>query len=122
MAVFPDGQKYKAVCTAISSNVDLALLDIDGVDDLPFARLARAPPEVGTWICVIGQPGSTTPDGDPTGYEPFHVSTGRIRGFRNKNDAGPKLLGVTKHDAWTYWGHSGVSNFQSRRGNRRCAQ
>ena len=85
----------------------MAVLQIEGVDDLPFAPLAPAPPAAGAWICAIGQPGSTTPDGRATGYEPFHVSTGHIRGFRSADRLDSQALGGVKHDAWTYWGHSG---------------
>jgi hypothetical protein len=84
------------------------------VDNLPFAPLAAAPPEVGTWICAIGQPGSAAPDGGATGYQPFHVSTGHIRGFRSSNPLASQGLGGVKHDAWTYWGHSGCPLFNDR--------
>jgi hypothetical protein len=60
-------------------------------------------------VC-IGQPGSRTPKGEPTDYQPFHVSTGEIRGFL-EDRLGDQRLGRTKHDAWTYWGHSGSPLF-----------
>ena len=55
---------------------------------------------------VIGQPGTRTPGGEATGYQPWHVSLGKIRGFRGE-PLGDQSLGGIKHDAWTYWGHSG---------------
>ena len=58
----------------------------------------------------IGQPGDTDPNGKPTNYTPFEVSTGSIRGFL-PNRLGHQALGRTKHDAWTYWGHSGSPIF-----------
>jgi hypothetical protein len=90
------------------------VVQIDGVRDLPFAPLASAPPAVGAWVCVVGQPGSSTQDGRPTGYGPFCVSTGRIRGFTNDNHLASQTLGVVKHSAWTYWGHSGSPLFDAR--------
>jgi S1-C subfamily serine protease len=113
-ATFPDGTRYKATCTAIDHFLDVAVMQIKGVNDLPFAPLAPAPPEAGTWICAIGQPGSTAPDGSATGYEPFYVSTGHIRGFRSTNPLASQGLGGVKHDAWTYWGHSGCPLFNDR--------
>ena len=54
--------------------------------------------------------GSYTPEGKSTGYKPFHVSTGAIRGISD-NPLGDQALGRAKHDAWTYWGHSGSPLF-----------
>jgi S1-C subfamily serine protease len=113
-ATFPDGREYKAACTAIDSRLDLALLTVKDASGLPAAPLAPAPPETGTWVCVIGQPGTTTPEGRATGYGAFHVSVGRIRGFKEEDRLGPQMLGGTKHDAWTYWGHSGSPLFNRR--------
>lgn len=107
---FPDGQTYTARCTALDSKLDLALLRIPDARGLPFAPLAKAPPVAGDWVCVIGQPGAYTPGGQPTGYDSFHVSTGRIRGFL-ENRLSSQPLGPVMHDAWTYWGHSGSPLF-----------
>jgi len=41
------------------------------------------------------------------------VSAGHIRGFL-PDRLGPQSLGRTKHDAWTYWGHSGSPIFDGR--------
>jgi len=110
---FPDGTTRTAKCTAISEHLDLALLEIDRADHLPYAPISPNAPGAGSWICAIGQPGSTTPAGEPTGYGAFHVSTGRIRGFQGERLA-PQALGGVKHDAWTYWGHSGCPLFNER--------
>ena len=61
---------------------------------------------------IVGQPGTRTPGGEPTGYQPFHVSVGQIRGFLDDRN-GDQGLGRTKHDAWTYWGHSGSPLFDA---------
>jgi S1-C subfamily serine protease len=107
---FPDGREFTATCTAFDNKLDLAVCTIAGSKGLPFARLAAAPAETGDWIACIGQPGSYTPGGEPTGYKPFHVSTGEARG-RVGNPLGDQSLGRLKHDAWTYWGHSGSPLF-----------
>jgi S1-C subfamily serine protease len=111
-ANLPDGRVFRAQCVAIDQKHDLALLRLDGATGLPFAPIAIAAPAVGTEVVVIGQPATTTPDGKPTGYQPFHVSTGRIRGFL-PDLLGSQQLGRTKHDAWTYWGHSGSPLFDA---------
>jgi S1-C subfamily serine protease len=110
---FPDGRSFTGEWRAIDSRHDLALYRLDDGQDLPFATLADAPPEVGSVVICIGQPGSTTPQGEPTDYEPFDVSTGEIRGILGDPSGDQRPLGRTMHDAWTYWGHSGAPLFSS---------
>ncbi len=114
---FPDGRKFSGVTVASDTTWDLGLVrlvDVPAdVGALPFARLADAAPEVGDTVVVIGQPGSRTPDGELTHYEPWHVSVGEIRGFM-PDRLGKQSLGRTKHSAWTYWGHSGSPLFDTR--------
>ena len=107
---FPDGGQFPATCIAIDAKLDLALCQLTTDRPLPFAQLAMRPPTKGLPVVCIGQPGETTPEGKPTEYEPFNVSAGHIRGFL-KDPLGPQSLGRTKHDAWTYWGHSGSPLF-----------
>ena len=107
---FPDGQTCTALCTAKDTHLDLAVCCVADAHDLPFAPLAAAAPPIGSWVACIGQPGSRSPKGKPTGYKPFHVSTGKIRGLLD-NPLGNQHLGRTQHDAWTYWGHSGSPLF-----------
>ena len=111
---FPDGRKFTGVTIASDMFLDLGLVRLEGaaqdLGDLPFARLADAAPEVGDTVVVIGQPGSRTPDGELTHYEPWNVSVGEIRGFL-PDRLGKQSLGRTKHSAWTYWGHSGSPLF-----------
>jgi len=106
LVTFPDGRVFPGVCTAVDGKLDLALVKLIKSLPVPYAPVAPAAPKAGTWVACIGQPGSKTPRGRPTGYQPFHVSTGQIRGFLS-NPLGNQRLGRTKHDAWTYWGHSG---------------
>jgi len=107
---FPDGRSFAGVTIVTDPHLDLALVELEGAADLPVARLSDAAPEVGDSVVVIGQPGKRTPQGEPTHYEPWHVSVGRIRGFL-PDLLGPQSLGRTKHSAWTYWGHSGSPLF-----------
>ena len=107
---FPDGTEVTAETTAYDATLDLAVLEVDGAAGLAWAPIAADAPATGTAVIVVGQPGTRTPDGDPTGYQPWHVSTGEIRGFRGQ-PLGDQSLGGTKHDAWTYWGHSGSPLF-----------
>ncbi|MBK7827421.1 serine protease [Nannocystis sp.] len=108
---FPDGTTVNAVVTAIDHTLDLALLTVEaGGGDLAWAPLAAAAPVRGATVVVIGQPGTRTPAGEATGYLPWHVSRGQIRGVRGDALA-DQSLGGTMHDAWTYWGHSGSPLF-----------
>lgn len=109
---FPDGQTFSGTVIALSDHYDLALVALEGASDLPFARLASQAPTVGDTVVAIGQPGTRTPSGEATGYEPWHVSVGQIRGFL-PDILGRQSLGRTKHSAWTYWGHSGSPLFST---------
>ncbi|MEZ4365467.1 MAG: serine protease [Kofleriaceae bacterium] len=108
---FPDGRRFEGVTVAFDARLDLALLELRGARGLPVARLAARAPSAGIEIAVIGQPGTRSPEGAATGYQPWHVSTGTIRGFVDGSRTGDQHLGRTKHDAWTYWGHSGSPLF-----------
>jgi S1-C subfamily serine protease len=108
---FPDGTEYAGTAIAFDPVLDLGLVSLKDAKHLPIAVIAAAPPSVGDDVCVIGQPGDTTPDGAATGYQPWTVTTGHIRGFRAGDRDGEQHLGRTKHDAWTYWGHSGSPLF-----------
>lgn len=65
-----------------------------------------------TPIFCIGQPGaddleSTAPR--KTAYDLIEVSNGRLCGLIPEADPHDNSeIGVLKHDAWTYWGHSGA--------------
>lgn len=107
---FPDGRVFDGVTVALSQHFDLALVELSGATNLPIARLASVAPEQGDEVVVIGQPGTRTPGGEPTNYQPWHVSVGTIRGFL-PDRLGTQRLGRTKHSAWTYWGHSGSPLF-----------
>lgn len=109
---FPDGQKFNAKCVAIDPKLDLALCEFKPKEPMPFAEVAAAAAKTGTPVVCVGQPGVNTPEGEPTGYQPFHVSVGKIRGYLD-NPLGEQTLGRVKHDAWTYWGHSGSPIFDS---------
>ena len=108
---FPDGREYAGITTHLDADLDLALVALEGAAGLPIARLAAAAPRAGDDVVAIGQPGTRTPSGEATGYQPWHVSVGTIRGFRAGSRTGEQHLGRTKHDAWTYWGHSGSPLF-----------
>jgi hypothetical protein len=109
---FPDGRTFTATCVAFDARLDLAVCTIAGAEGLPSAPLAAAAPQAGSWVACIGQPGSRSPQGAPTGYQPFHVSTGKFRGVLG-DPLGSQTLGRAVHDAWTYWGHSGCPLFNA---------
>lgn len=107
---FPDGTTLSGACVRLDARLDLALIALDGGANLPTAKLAPRAPRVGDDVVVIGMPGTRTPSGEATGYGRWHVSVGEIRGFVG-DPLGDQSLGRTKHDAWTYWGHSGSPLF-----------
>jgi S1-C subfamily serine protease len=110
--IFPDGRTFDGTVAAIDHVLDLAVVTLDGpANRLPFAPVAAAAPASGSAVAIVGHPGRNTPDGEATGYQPWNVSTGVIRGFRSGARTGDQGLGRTKHDAWTYWGHSGSPLF-----------
>ena len=110
----PDGRKLTGRCEHVDHHLDIAVVKVSAAaGSLPWAPLADSAPKRGTPVVAIGQPGGHTPDGEATGYQPFHVSRGEIRGFL-PNRLGDQSLGRTKHDAWTYWGHSGCPIFDER--------
>ncbi|MFL5328261.1 MAG: serine protease [Gemmataceae bacterium] len=110
-AEFPDGRTFEAKCIAIDAKFDLALCRLEKGDHLPVAKVAAHAPAAGDRVVCIGQPGNYTPSGERTNYQPFHVSVGKIRGLRGEPLEEQSPLGGTKHDAWTYWGHSGSPLF-----------
>jgi S1-C subfamily serine protease len=114
IAQFPDGGKFRATCVALDRPLDLALCRLNATGTLPFANVAETPPPVGARVVCIGQPGASTPKGDKTGYQPFHVSVGSIRGYHDDPLGNQEILGRAMHDAWTYWGHSGSPLFDDK--------
>jgi len=113
LAFLPDGRRFTVRCTAINVGLDCAIMHAEVSEPITFARLAPAPPGKGDAVVCIGNPGEYAPDGKPTGYKAFHVSTGKLRGFQF-NRVGDQTLGRAEHDAWTYWGHSGAPLFDPR--------
>ncbi len=112
--LFPDGVTAWGRVSAFDDARDLALVELVGMTDLPFAPIARVAAVEGSEVIVIGMPGKRTPSGEATGYQPWHVSSGEIRGFLPDRADGDQHLGRAKHDAWTYWGHSGSPLFDTR--------
>lgn len=118
-ATFPDGREFNAICIYIDTKLDLAIAALSDSKgrpltvSLPVARLSPSAAKTGDTVVIIGQPGTRTPSGEATGYQPFHVSVGKVRGYR-PNRLDNQQLGRMKHDAWTYWGHSGSPLFDVR--------
>ncbi|KAL2846369.1 hypothetical protein BJY01DRAFT_247273 [Aspergillus pseudoustus] len=63
-------------------------------------------------ILCIGQPGADDLESDKprkTDYALVEISEGRLRGMIAGADPQDNSeIGTLKHDAWTYWGHSGA--------------
>ena len=50
------GETYTAELVGTDSRTDLALLKIDGQDDMPFVKFAETSPRIGDWVMAIGNP------------------------------------------------------------------
>ena len=54
--VFEDGDEMEAAIVGTDERTDLAVVKIDGVDDLPFVKLSEADVRVGDWVVAVGNP------------------------------------------------------------------
>ena len=54
--VFDDGKEMTAKVIGIDEKTDLAVVKVDGVTDLPFAKLSDVEPRVGEWVVAVGNP------------------------------------------------------------------
>jgi Trypsin-like peptidase domain len=118
------GLAVRVECRAWDPKRDLALLKVitierpaskdrkNGIPSFTFAPLATRPPATKERIMCIGQPGRD--DLESTGnkrtkYNLVEVSEGQLRGMIPDVDPQDNSeIGTLKHNAWTYWGHSGA--------------
>lgn len=116
--LFYTGLAVQVECRAWDLTRDLALLKIIAVEcagDVPafqFLLPSRHPPATGTPIVCIGQPGQDDLESTSarrTKYDLVEISEGVFRGMvPGANPQDNSEIGTLKHDAWTYWGHSGA--------------
>lgn len=118
------GLAVQVECRAWDPQRDLALLKViaieaprfkDGEVGIPsFASvsLSTRPLKLRDQIVCIGQPGRDDLESSRnkrTEYNLVEVSEGRFRGMVPGADPQDNSqIGTLKHDAWTYWGHSGA--------------
>lgn len=120
--LFYTGRAAQVECRAWDPKRDLAIAKIIALESIKgnngdtanfkSVPLAARAPSTKTPIVCIGQPGSEdleSTDGRPTKYNLVEVSRGTIRGMvRDADPHDNSEIGTLKHDAWTYWGHSGA--------------
>lgn len=117
--LFHTGQAVQAQCQVWDTKRDLALLRIVAVDaesnlgmSFPSVPIAAVMPKVRSNILCIGQPGRDDLESKgnrKTKYNLVEISEGRYRGLVEGADPQDNSeIGSMKHDAWTYWGHSGA--------------
>lgn len=86
-----DRREYKARVLLADQESDLAILKLEGVDDLPFLTLRDSDGvEVGELVLAIGNPfgvGQTVTNGIISGLARSGVSTGSARGYFLQTDA-----------------------------------
>ncbi|RLL95919.1 hypothetical protein CFD26_105024 [Aspergillus turcosus] len=121
------GEALQVECVAWDARRDLALARITALEcptlagsdanptpSFSFAHVALAPPSASlkAEIICIGQPGSDdleSPTPRKTAYDLIEISQGRLRGLIPGADPHDNAeIGALRHDAWTYWGHSGA--------------
>lgn len=116
------GTAVRVECCFWDAGRDLALarvVCVDAVDvnmdefvSIPLHSSTSSSIYGRTDIVCIGQPGaddleSETPQA--TDYDLIEISEGRLRGLVPRADPHDNSeIGSLKHDAWTYWGHSGA--------------
>ncbi len=50
------GKTYRAKVVGTDPKTDLALIKVDGHDDLPFVKMAPKMPKIGEWVLAVGNP------------------------------------------------------------------
>lgn len=120
--LFYTGLAVQVECRAWDSMRDLALLKIIAIEsgasqktDNPvfsFVPLSASAPLPKTLIFCVGQPGSDDLESTTdrrTNYNLIEVSEGKFCGMIPGADPdNNSVIGSLKHNAWTYWGHSGA--------------
>lgn len=114
------GLVVQARCVAWDERRDLALLQVIAAQFEKQAHikfdciaLSSGPLKRQTRICCVGHPGSEDLEAEMAGiatdYPVLAISEGSLLGYaagQDMQDNGE--IGALKHDAWTYWGHSGA--------------
>ncbi|KAL2813456.1 trypsin-like cysteine/serine peptidase domain-containing protein [Aspergillus cavernicola] len=116
------GLAVQVECRVWDGRRDLALAriirvegDAVGVPEIAFISLHPATSS-GVYgrahIVCIGQPGADDLESETpreTDYDLVEISEGRLKGLVPGADPQDNSeIGTLKHDAWTYWGHSGA--------------
>ncbi|TEY64555.1 hypothetical protein BOTCAL_0146g00020 [Botryotinia calthae] len=117
------GLAIEVECRAWDQKRDLALLKVvtmeigddmieSPIPEFSFVKLAVPPPKQKISFICIGQPGSDDLESSgnrKTKYNLVEVSEGSFCGMIHGLDLHENSeIGSLKHDAWTYWGHSGA--------------
>lgn len=121
-ALFYTGQAVLMRCEVWDPKRDLALarvvaiesetIDSDASPVFAAVRLSPNQPPGRAKIICLGQPGRDdlqSTSARKTTYDLIEVSSGVLRGVVEGADPQDNSdIGTQKHDAWTYWGHSGA--------------
>lgn len=51
-----DGKTYTAKVIGTDARTDLALIKVEGANNLPFAKLSDSKPRIGDWVLAVGNP------------------------------------------------------------------
>lgn len=116
------GLAVQVECQVWDGRRDLALLKVVAIEsnegehgDVPsfrYVSVSANPPTPKLPILCIGQPGRDDLESTSerkTKYNLVEVSQGTFRGMvKDVDPQDNSEIGTLKHDAWTYWGHSGA--------------
>lgn len=112
---FWDSKRDLALCKIIAIESDVG--KSGDVATFHYVRLASSAPRVKSSVICIGQPGADDLESKVarrTKYNLVEVSEGTFRGLvRDVDPQDNSDIGAMMHDAWTYWGHSGVPLLRS---------
>ncbi|KAJ5464366.1 uncharacterized protein N7458_000052 [Penicillium daleae] len=96
----------KVVCIEAPEELSSSSSSHPATPVFTFVPLSTSQSTTAPIIC-IGQPGAD--DLDKTAYDLIEISKGRLCGLIPDVDPQDNSeIGALKHDAWTYWGHSGA--------------
>jgi hypothetical protein len=117
--LFYTGLAVQVECRVWDAKRDLALLKVITIElndrdfeSFRYVPISSSPATSKMPVICIGQPGRDDLESTSerkTKYNLVEISQGTIRGMvKGADPQDNSEIGTLKHDAWTYWGHSGA--------------
>ncbi|KAL4904073.1 trypsin-like cysteine/serine peptidase domain-containing protein [Aspergillus multicolor] len=108
-----DLRRDLALARVLRVEVEVGVETVPEFASIPIPSVSATIPAIDqTPIVCIGQPGADDLESlrpRLTGYDLLQISEGQLNGLIPGADPQDNAeIGTLKHDAWTYWGHSGA--------------